>query len=700
MTVAPITTEVLTRSIIVYDLEWYPKKLDVRLVGVFDGERYYDYPQGGFASVRAFLAEWLIAEHSGKWFYGHYGGMADIQFILHEIQKDPRYEVEASFSGSSAIIVNIRLIGTRLSWTFIDSFWLLKDKLENIGKAIGLLKTTHSYQCSDYPDCGHRDAIRRTSLCMFYAPLPVLRDYNEQDCRILWTAITRFEAELQALGGQLQMTIASCAMHLFRRKYLKQEIRTLAYVNESARKAYTSSRVEVFQDRCVADGFNPETVFRDLYGDDESAFDGNAARQLRPEDPDDPYTWQRKVANGNRGPVPHYYDINSSFPYAMTKPCPGEMRTIDQHLPPGEDTLYLADAEIEVPPMYLPPLPYRHKGRIFFPTGRWRSWFSGEDLQLLEENGGTIHKVFEVVTFHPMEDLRDYALDLYELRKNEKEEFRRIVLKYLLNSLYGKWAEQSEKTALWLNPQFTTCQHKPKHRCDLWPRCVHGRAKMECNGCIEVLWPGALLVTQSVVLQHEHVPIAVDITARARRNLYNFLKAAQADVYYCDTDSLVTTRQMPTSKELGGLKHEYDLVGGVFVAPKVYATLEHVVREPHDDAKPPDPFELEEGLICTFKRHVKAKGFSHMTYERFLQVQAGEEVAVERMTRVRELFRKGNSAPVERVYLKRFQNAVMAKRCLDPSGQSRAWSLAEIHGNFMRIDLASPPTLDDDERVA
>lgn len=682
MTVAPITGEVVTRSIIVYDLEWYPKKLDVRLVGVFDGENYHCYDQGGSASVRAFLEAWLIPEHSGKWFYAHYGGMADIQFLLHEIQKDPRYEVEAAFSGSSAIIVHVRLIGTRLVWTFIDSFWLLKDKLANIGKAIGLLKKTETYHCSDYPACGHHDPIRKSSMCMFYAPLPILRDYNEQDNRILWTAITRFEQELQALGGQLQMTIAGSAMHLFRRRYLKQEIRTHAYVNDSARKAYTSSRVEVFQDRCLA-----------------HTYDGAAALRLQ-EDPEDPRTWvSRKPANTNRGAWPKYYDINSSFPYSMTKPCPGEMRTIDKHLPQGESAMYLADAEVEVPPMYLPPLPYRHLGRIFFPIGRWRSWFSGEDLQLLEENGGRILKVHEVVTFDPMEDLRDYALDLYELRKNETEEFRRIVLKYLLNSLYGKWAEQSEKTALFLNPQFTTCQHKPKHRCETWPRCVHGREWRECNGCIEVLWPGALLVTQDVPLAHEHVPIAVDITARSRRNLYNFLKTAQSDVYYCDTDSLVTTHTMPTSKELGALKHEYDLIEGIFVAPKIYATMERVHGE-HDEAHPPSPFDLDESLGVVIKRHVKAKGFSAMSYERFLQVQAGEEIAVERMTRVRELFRKGNSAPVERVYLKRYQDRVMAKRCLDPTGQSRPWTLEEINGNFMKIDLAGSPELDDDNQVA
>lgn len=365
-----IDTKRKLRRFIVYDLEWVPGTLDVRCVGVYDGERYRWY-----TSVARFLESEMNSENRGAWFYAHAGGLADVQFIFEEIIKHRSYSISASFSGSSAIIAHVRRLGGKNAWHFIDSYWLFRDSLAAIARSIGMEKTGPKAL-----DGASQDDVKRWYAT---APLEELIPYNRNDCVILWNAINAFQQRILEYGGQLQMTIASCAMHLFRRRYLKNDIGTHKLVNETGRKAYFASRVEVFNNHC-----------------DEAL----------------------------------YYDINSSFPYAMTEPVPGEFAKTSRRIP-DNDTLYMADVSFSVPDCYLPPIPTRVEGRLFFPVGTWRSWLTGIDIRLLEEEGGRLEAVHEVYHFDAISDLRDYALDIYHQRKVAKDPFDKLVLKYLLNSL-------------------------------------------------------------------------------------------------------------------------------------------------------------------------------------------------------------------------------------------------------------------------
>src|SRR5574343_135653 len=264
--IKPITTPRRLRTFIVYDGEWIPGSLEMRCVGSYDGARYRS-----FRTFQAFLDWALTRENRGRWFYAHAGGLADVQFVLEAIirRNDPSISVDCSFSGSSAIIVHVKR-GNNV-WHFLDSFWTLRGSLSEIGNAIGMKKGGLDKDAEGADESKIRE---------WYAtvPLPELIDYNEQDCRILWEALNQFETALLELGGQLQSTLASCAMHLFRRKYLTDEVPTCLAINDCAKERYFASRVEVFNRDCV------EAL---------------------------------------------YYDINSSFPFAMTRPCPG--RHIGSH---------------------------------------------------------------------------------------------------------------------------------------------------------------------------------------------------------------------------------------------------------------------------------------------------------------------------------------------------------------------------------
>lgn len=577
----------------VYDLEWYPRTYKLRLIGVRDEDGYRAY-----SSVADFLEDELVGHKSGRTFFAHAGGLSDVQFIFEELLRgDYRargLKLDAAMSGSAAIRVTIRR--DRACWHFADSYWLFRDRLSKIGKSLGLAKGG-DFRCSHYPDCHHycdsfnrdgacdHDPAEGCGMCIFYAPFAVLRDYNERDCEILWLALLRFQEEVNELGGQLRRTIAGTALDLFRRAHLTESIPTNAGLNERIRPGYIASRVEPFRFRCT---------------------------------------------------TAKYYDFNSSFPTSMSRPQPGfylgRAETWD-----GEPTSFIR-ARVSVPDCYVPPLPYRHPktGAVFFPTGRWSGLFSGSDLELLVELGGRIDKIKTVYRFQPFSDLASYVKEIYGRREKETDEFRRLVYKYLLNSLYGKFGESSDKRKIVFSDD---------------PTAISGYAE----GHVEMLTPGVFLVRQSARVEHAHVAISASITSMSRALLTRALVKGSSDsheLYYADTDSVITTAELPTGTGLGALKLEKEVKSGRFVAPKMYM----VNGEP------------------------KIKGFPHLTREWFDRVVDGAPFEVRRMARLYEILNDGEvmPAPCDREYSKRVRLLARPKRAVDGTNNTRAWKVEEL----------------------
>lgn len=536
----PIKTERKVRRFGVLDLEWVPGEplpmpqnteiaiegihetytiplpvskrmtdpLQIRMAGYYDqqpeemasneeGEPDMVERYKSFTTVRELVDFMLSRENRGMWFFAHAGGLADMEFVLDEllseiktqiqvaarsttvIESDGKkvvehragsWKIRASFSGSSAIIIHVTR--GKNAWHFCDSYWLLRDKLSSIGKAIGIKKGDSLEAKAWMSERFGReivdfDELSQTEKVNFYrdVPLPILIGYNKIDCEILWKAIAQFEEEILGLGGQLQQTIASTAMGLFRRAYLKRDIFTSEKLNKIAQESYFASRVEVLN-RNVEDFF--------------------------------------------------MYDINSSFPYSMTFPLPGNLTEFRTTLPDddSDECIYLANVTIEVPDMVLPPLPYRKDNRVFFPVGRWRSWFTSTDIRLALREGAIIHKVHEVYVFEPFMDFSAYSKEIYGRRAAADSPFRKLVLKYLLNSLYGKCAESLLKQEMLINPKELD------------------RAKMQ------MLQPGVWLAEKEAIVVHRHVAISTVITAIARRTLYDFAKECYRQdkpLYYCDS---------------------------------------------------------------------------------------------------------------------------------------------------------------------
>jgi hypothetical protein len=140
-----------------------------------------------------------------------------------------------------------------------------------------------------------------------------------------------------------------------------------------------------------------------------------------------------------------------------------------------------------------------------------------------------------------------------------------------------------------------------------------------------------------------------------------------------NTDSLATKATLPTDdKTLGALKLEKKMEWAEFVAPKIYRG---------------EGFELQRDGTWKPKQLSKAKGFSlgagKQAFEKLDKIISGDRIGVQRMTRMRELYRtmvagQYTTAPFELLVIKALTFEMISKRFHYPDGETRPWSIKEI----------------------
>jgi hypothetical protein len=115
------------------------------------------------------------------------------------------------------------------------------------------------------------------------------------------------------------------------------------------------------------------------------------------------------------------------------------------------------------------------------------------------------------------------------------------------------------------------------------------------------------------------------ITSTARITLYKHIERAR-DVYYCDTDSILTPTELPTGTALGDLKLEGIVREGIFLKPKTY----HIKFEDGKEYKRMKgiPFKDMPKDIC--QRKIKVVRYSKSKESIRRNLIAGTELIVEK----------------------------------------------------------------------
>lgn len=342
-----------------------------------------------------------------------------------------------------------------------------------------------------------------------------LREYNIQDSKISKLYTEFLFKGLQEFGSSIKSTIGSCTMSLFRNKYLKDTF-------------YTHDTDDILK------------LFNAYYGGRTEAFQTGTLLNY----PEMPYT---------------LYDVNSLYPSVMLNefPNPNSMR----HSRKNNDDLIMlyhgiSDVELFCPYMKYPLLPVRTKDKLLFPIGNFRGYYTHIELRKAKELGYKIKKVHETYYFkETCFPFKEFVNDLYKKRmeyKEQKSEME-IICKLLLNSLYGKFGQKFlNKENIISSLVFDDKNKKYKK--------------------FEMYNDSFVRVTEDREPSPFCIPEwAAYVTAYGRLKLYDYM--IKNNPVYCDTDSVITRNFIETTDNIGDMKKEMELKGGIIIKPKFYAIL-------------------------------------------------------------------------------------------------------------------------------
>lgn len=235
------------------------------------------------------------------------------------------------------------------------------------------------------------------------------------------------------------------------------------------------------------------------------------------------------------GPI-YCYDFASMYPYIYTV-CvlPTRLERVQNEcsvaslVGDGSGIYTIAEVDIETDqPWY----PWRDANAIRFPVGRFRTTLCGPELHLAVRNGH-VHRVRCAAIYASAPCLASYARDLYALRTAAKANGDKLSanwLKRILVCLYGKFAQRDR--------QWTT--RRGADAPAMWAEWYR-----ELPGLGMCKWRSIGGIVQ-VETEGEYVSgavpaIAAAVSSAARMRLLQAMLCAGMDnVYYCDTDSIVT----------------------------------------------------------------------------------------------------------------------------------------------------------------
>ncbi len=275
----------------------------------------------------------------------------------------------------------------------------------------------------------------------------------------------------------------------------------------------------------------------------------------------------------------YVFDVNSLYPFVMHQNSfPTKYVKLHHRLTPKKlgkvlkEYAVVATVVIETTePVYA-----IKRGRTIFPVGTFETTLCTPEL-LYALDHGHIVKVLDAVTYEQAPIFKSYVDTMYGLRQDFKirqnKEYEQIV-KYLLNSLYGKFGQKAED---WV--KIGNCPGEPDREEMILYK--NPRRAMRLRYLL-----GELFELKGHSEAYNSFPaIASHVTAYARLYLWELMQACGHGNYvYCDTDSLMVTdvgrdnlSHYLSPTELGKLKLERTVKKLIIRGLKDYSADEKVV---------------------------------------------------------------------------------------------------------------------------
>jgi hypothetical protein len=403
-------------------------------------------------------------------------------------------------------------------------------------RTIRVLSSTNFYECS-LAELGSMIGKAKKGVDFEHTTDKILSAYCRQDAEILKAGMEKwFKFVVEHKLGRFALTKSSQAMHAYRHRFMPQKITFHTHEKAAAleRESYFGGRCECFELGDIKEG---------------------------------PFVT---------------LDVNSMYPFCMSiEPVP--IRLVDflssMSMEKLHDCLYtfcvVARVDLECDK---PLFAFRHKEKVIFPVGRFSCVLTTPSLREALQRG-YIRKIGESYLYEKdliFSDYVEYFHKLKQLYTRERRAIERYAVKNMLNSLYGKFAQQKPITEENIEEKFES--YFKEEILDL----VTGKTETVTK-----------MLNRRVItfgLENDKrcfTAIAAHVTDAARMYLWKLIEPLWPDrILYCDTDSLKLRKSdielvlAPIANDqLGSLKIESTVDRLQIFAPKSYqADRERVIK--------------------------------------------------------------------------------------------------------------------------
>lgn len=269
----------------------------------------------------------------------------------------------------------------------------------------------------------------------------------------------------------------------------------------------------------------------------------------------------------------YYYDVNSMYPYLMSvTKTPVKLRFVaSQKI--TMDELNICEDESAIAQVLIstadPVFGIRLNGRLTFPVGEYRTTLAWPELMHARDNN-LITKVEKLVVYESAIIFKEYVDFFYQERLKARREGNKpleVISKLFGSSLYGKFGQMGKV--------FKDIDTVDNQEVLVWKEWDVQEKRVvvmrQLGGVIQEL-------STEGESRNSHPAISSTISSAGRMMLWGLMVIAGRDnVLYCDTDSLMVTKQGSVNLsqyiddvKMGWLKNEWSSNSVVIHGPKDY----------------------------------------------------------------------------------------------------------------------------------
>lgn len=267
----------------------------------------------------------------------------------------------------------------------------------------------------------------------------------------------------------------------------------------------------------------------------------------------------------------YYYDFNSLYPSCMMEEFPyGKLKRFDSSMK-DHYPFYIAECIITVPNLeQIPLLPYRHifpkkkENKLIFPAGKIKGWYNSIEIEEAIELGYDVQKL-KIYVFEKSDYIfNEWITENYKKRlfaKENNDKALEYIQKIKMNSLYGYFAKKEvDNNAMLVSDSYID------------EFLAKNNMKEDVSGC-RCGNSYLCFIPEKRKKYSTTAFLSSFITSYARKKMHrtmNEINNSEEILYYCDTDSIITTKKLSTSNKLGELKLEDKIDEGIFPLSKIY----------------------------------------------------------------------------------------------------------------------------------